>query len=428
MISISTAKNVRILKVQIVKKKGTISGKVVISGSKSISNRLLIIKGLANSNCTISNLSTSDDTRKLITLQSGIESCERSGISMILDVKNAGTVARFLTAYLVPRDGTWLITGTGRMMQRPMDGIVDCLKQVGGRITYAGSEGFLPIKIVGCDIRGRTVKIDASKSSQFLSAIMMIGPYFENGLNILLEKKPVSLPYVEMTAKLMQKFGAHVKISPDMVEVLPGKYDFHTTTVEPDWSSASYFYELLALAEDGELEIEGLSRNSVQGDSKIAEIFTNFGIETNYTATGILLKKTNKLAVDLSLDFIGNPDIVPSVMATCTALNIKAVFKNIGHLKYKESNRIEALKSELSKIGAKLTVRNESVILNPTGKVNNDLFFKTYDDHRMAMAMAPLSMKYPNVMIDEPDVVNKSFPEFWDEFKKLNFATLDYQN
>lgn len=416
------------MKVQIKKKRNRISGTVKISGSKSISNRLLIIRGLANSNCTITNLSTSDDTIKLLTLQSGIESCERSGISMILDVKNAGTVARFLTAYLVPRDGKWLITGTGRMMIRPMDGLVDCLRQVGAQISYVNEDGFLPIRIVGCDITGKNVSIDASKSSQFLSAIMMIGPYFENGLNIHLKKRPVSLPYVEMTQKIMQKFGAQVKVTDSMVEILPGKYEFHPSTVEPDWSSASYYYELLALSDNGELKLTGLTKNSVQGDSILADIFLKLGVETEYTSDGIIIRKVNDPVRNFSFDFIGNPDIVPSVMATCAALNIKSEFKNIGHLKYKESNRIEALKNELKKIGARLDIDNETIRLIPTDNPESEIVFDTYDDHRMAMAFAPLVYKYSNITINNPSVVDKSYPEFWDDFKILNFAQLDFQN
>ena len=159
-----------------------------------------------------------------------------------------------------------------------------------------------------------------------------------------------------------------------------------------------------------------------------ADIFTNFGVETSYTETGIIIKKTNKVVDSFSFDFVGNPDIVPSVMTTCAALNIESEFRNIGHLKYKESNRIEALNNELGKIGAQLTVKNDSILLKPGGKQHSELFFNTYDDHRMAMAFAPLVMKYHNITIDEPDVVNKSFPEFWDEFKKFNFASLEYQS
>ena len=347
---------------------------------------------------------------------------------MILDVKNAGTVARFLTAYLVPRDGKWLITGTGRMMIRPMDGLVDCLRQVGAQVSYVHNEGFLPIRIVGCDITGRNVSIDASKSSQFLSSIMMMGPYFENGLNIHLTKRPVSLPYVEMTQKIMQKFGAQVKVSDSLVEILPGKYDFHPSIVEPDWSSASYYYELLALSEKGEIKLNGLTRNSVQGDSILAEIFTELGVDTEYVSDGIIIRKVNDPLKYFSFDFIGNPDIVPSVMATCAALNIDSEFKNIGHLRYKESNRIEALKTELKKVGATLKVDNETIHLKTSGESENNIVFNTYDDHRMAMAFAPLVNKYSNVTINNPEVVDKSYPEFWDDFKKLNFAELDFQN
>lgn len=401
-----------------------ISGEVRISGSKSISNRMLIIRGLSDENCKIQNLSTSDDTIRLLELQAGINSCEKSGIPMILDVRNAGTVARFLTPYLAAREGSWLITGQGRMLLRPMEGIVDCLKQVGADIQYTREEGLLPIKILGKDIRGNNVSIDASKSSQFLSAIMMIGPYFENGLNITLEKKPVSMPYVEMTAKLMQMYGAHVDVSSNNVHVLKGKYQFHNSTVEPDWSSASYYYELLALADSGEIKLTGFTKNSLQGDSIIAEIFNNLGVETQYNDDGIILIKTDNIVNSFSFDFIGNPDIVPSVIVTCAGLGIDSEFKNVWHLQYKESNRIDALKKELSKIGAAITMKNNNIYLKKAKKVEGDIVFDSYEDHRMAMAFAPLVMKYDNIIINDSDVVNKSYREFWDDFKKLNFARL----
>jgi 3-phosphoshikimate 1-carboxyvinyltransferase len=412
------------VKTKISKISDNISGEIRISGSKSISNRMLIIRGLSDENCNIENLSTSDDTIRLLDLQAGISSCEKSGIPMVLDINNAGTVARFLTAYLAAREGLWLITGQGRMLVRPMEGIVDCLRQVGADIEYTREEGHLPIKIRGKDIRGNTVSIDASKSSQFLSAIMMIGPYFENGLNITLEKKPVSMPYVEMTAKLMQMFGAHVEIASSNVQILKGKYQFHRSTVEPDWSSASYYYELLALADNGEIKLEGFTKNSLQGDSIIPEVFKDLGIDTIYENDGILIRKSNNITEKFSFDFSGNPDITPSVIVTCAALGIDSEFKNVSHLQYKESNRIDALKKELAKIGAKLTLKENNIILKQTQKVKGDIVFDSYDDHRMAMAFAPLVMKYNNITINHSEVVNKSYREFWDDIKKLNFATL----
>ncbi len=416
------------MKIQINRLSGSVNGKIQIGGSKSISNRLIILRGLANSSLPINNLSTSDDTNKLLQLEDGISSCEKGTIPMVLDIKNAGTLARFLTAYLAAREGTWLITGQGRMMERPMDGIVDCLRQVGANIEYLDRKGFLPIKILGSDIQGNSVTIDASKSSQFLSAIMMIGPYFENGLRIHLEKKPVSLPYVEMTQKLMQSFGAHVEITSDEVKIQRGKYEFHTTTVEPDWSSASYFYELVALSESAELLLEGLSINSIQGDRRVADIFELLGVETKYEKEGIRLRKKDSYVKEFSYDFIGNPDIVPSVITTCAALGIKSEFKNISHLKYKESDRIEALTTELLKIGAKLTYKGKTLKMELDGSAQNTLIFNTYDDHRMAMAFAPLAMKFNSITIDNTDVVNKSYPEFWDDLKKTNFANFNFIN
>jgi 3-phosphoshikimate 1-carboxyvinyltransferase len=325
--------------------------------------------------------------------------------------------------YIINPASNKYITGQGRMLIRPMEGIVDCLRQVGADITYTKKDGFLPIKILGQDIRGKHVTIDASKSSQFLSAIMMIGPYFENGLSITLEKKPVSLPYVEMTSRLMQMFGAHVEITKDVVRILRGKYQFHSYTVEPDWSSASYYYELLALANEGEIKLHGFNKNSLQGDSIVTEIYKSLGVDTVFDPDGITLKKNNNVEDNFVFDFIGNPDIVPSVLSTCAALGVNCEFKNIAHLKYKESNRIEALKTELAKIGAVISVKGNTLSLVPSKEKFDNITFETYDDHRMAMAFSPLVMKYNNVIINDPDVVNKSYREFWDDLKNLNFAT-----
>ena len=401
-----------------------ISGKISIGGSKRISNRLLIIRSIADSNIDIDNISLSDDSQNLLDLLEKIRDGEKSNIPVILDIKNTGTAARFLTAYLTTIEGAWFITGKDRMRQRPMNGLVDALLELGANISYAEKTGFIPIKITGANLRGNEISIDVSQTSQFLSAIMMIGPYLEEGIRIRMQNKPVSMPYVEMTRILMQQFNASVNISSNIIDIKPSHYKFRRITVEPDWSSASYWYELIALSKDGKIELPGFSKDSIQGDSILAEVYENLGVTTTYTNDGIVIERNLEPKSMFSFDFSGSPDIVPSVLTTCAALEIKSEFKNISHLKHKESDRINALTIELRKIGAIITQSGNNLILKSGGKLSNKINFDTHNDHRMAMAFAPLALKFPEITIDNPYVVNKSYPEYWDEIIKLNFAFL----
>ena len=411
------------MKVQLTKTSAKAYGKLVIHGSKSISNRILLIRELSGSSCTINNISLSDDTQRLLLYIKMISTCGKSGIPMIIDANNAGTVSRFLSAFLIYREGTWLITGNKRMKERPIKGLVDGLKLLRANISYADKDGFLPLLIKGSDIVGGIIDVDVSKSSQFISAIMMIAPYLYEGLKIKFIGNPVSLPYIEMTQKLMQKFGAYVELNEDGVHILNGKYQFHECTIESDWSSASYWYETVALADKAEIKINGLAKNSLQGDSVLVNIYEQLGVKTDFTTDGITISNTDKKVDSFSFDFEGCPDIVPAVMTTCAALGIKSVFKNIEHLAFKESNRIKALAKELKKIGSSLRKKKSDYILYPnTTKPHNNLVFNTHGDHRMAMCLAPLVLKYDIIEICSPSVVNKSYPEFWDELKKLNFA------
>ncbi|MFK5856639.1 MAG: 3-phosphoshikimate 1-carboxyvinyltransferase [Bacteroidota bacterium] len=413
------------MNLQLVKTSAKAFGKVNISGSKSISNRIIIIRELSGSICSVNNLSLSDDTQRLLFYINMIATCGKSGIPMVIDANNAGTVSRFLSAFLIYREGTWLVTGNERMKVRPIEGLVDGLQMLNAQITYPDKKGYLPIRIIGSDIIGGHIEVDVTKSSQFISAIMMIGPYLYEGLKISFKGKPVSIPYIEMTQKLMQKFGAYVELNDEGVHILHGKYKFHPCSVESDWSSASYWYETVALADNAEIQIPGLAKNSLQGDSVLVNIYEQLGVTTRFEGDGITLIKTKNITDKFSYDFEGCPDIVPAVMATCAALGIKSVFKNIGHLAFKESNRIKALALELKKVGASLKKNKNSYTLTTgTFEPDNSLVFRTHGDHRIAMCLAPLVLKYNNIEICSPNVVNKSYPEFWDELKKLNFATL----
>jgi len=403
------------------------TGRINIGGSKSISNRLLIVKGLAGDSTDISNLSDSDDTLRLSEYLKRIKSCEQSGVAMIIDVGNAGTVARFLATYLAFREGTWLITGSERMMKRPMKELVDGLIHLGAKISYQKKEGYLPIKITGNELSGKEVDVDVTRSSQFISALMLIGPYFEEGLKINFIGKPVSMPYIIMTAELMKKFGAKLELTTDGVKIDYKEYDYYPAEVEPDWSSASYWYELVALSENGEIFLPDFQKNSLQGDSILKDIFNELGVITRYSKEGIQLSKSTKITDHFIYDFSGTPDIVPAVMVTCAALGIDSEFKNIGQLAFKESDRIEALKNELEKIGASLVKKNNSYLLTTHNSKSNNLFFNTYNDHRMAMCFAPLVMRFNEIEIENHEIVNKSYPTYWNDFKNLNFAHLKMQ-
>ena len=311
------------------------------------------------------------------------------------------------------------------MKERPIKGLVDGLKMLKANVSYAEKEGFLPIRILGCDVVGGRICVDASESSQFISAIMLIGPYLYEGLKIEFKGDPVSMPYITMTQRLMQKFGAYVEVNDYGVHILNGKYQFHENTVESDWSSASYWYEIAALSSHASIHISGLHKNSLQGDSVLAEIFEQFGVATEYHADGITLTKTNNIVSKFSYDFGCCPDIVPAVMATCSALEIPSTFSNIAHLAFKESNRIKTLATELKKTGSALNKHKLIYTLTPNKKApDKNLIFNTHGDHRIAMCLAPLVLKYHSIEITNPEVVKKSYPEFWDDIKKLNFAHL----
>lgn len=397
-----------------------------MQGSKSISNRILIIRELSGNAYPIENLSLSDDTKCLHDHLCTISNYNNSDPPLEVDAKNAGTVARFLTAFLAYKKGIWIVTGTQRMKQRPIKGLVDGLRQLGAQITYKDEEGFLPLLINGGHLKSGNIEVDVSESSQFISAIMMLGPLLQEGLKIKFKGNPVSFPYIEMTKRIMQEFGAKVELSNHVIKITPTPYVFKPCKSESDWSSASYWYETIALSDEGEIRIPELGKNSLQGDSILADIYKQFGVKTIFDTKGIKLIKSGSVVKSFSFNFEDYPDIVPAVMTTCAALNINSEYQNIGHLAFKESNRIAALGQELEKIGAILTKDKDSYHLTTNIKEpDTNLVFSTYGDHRIAMCLSPLVLKFINIEINDPNVVNKSYPEFWDDFKKLKFAVLN---
>jgi 3-phosphoshikimate 1-carboxyvinyltransferase len=299
------------------------------------------------------------------------------------------------------------------------------LRQLGANIVFTEKEGFPPVKVIGTRLNSKDVDIDARQSSQFVSALMLIAPYLSYGLMLNLKGKPVSRSYINMTTRLMQNANIDVETDTTSIKISPGDYHLKPMEIEPDWSSASYWYEMVALSDDADIFIEGLKDDSCQGDRIVADIFENFGVKTRFEKEGIRIYKEGEVNNSFKFNFNDNPDIVPSVMVTCAALNIEASFSGINHLRLKESDRIEGLKNELAKIGAKLEKKGSEYLLTTSNSLNNikEADFDTYNDHRMAMSFAPLALKINTVKICNPGVVRKSYPGFWKDINTFGIMT-----
>jgi len=397
------------------KKDKILKGTIVLNGSKSISNRALIIRALSGHDFKIHKLSNAEDTQTLDRLLKSDES--------LLDVKAAGTTFRFLTAYLSLQSDTQTLTGSARMKQRPVGPLADALQRLGADIQYLEKDGYPPIKIGSPNIgQSNQLTIDAGISSQFISALLMIAPNLPNGLELTLAGNIVSQPYIDMTLNLMGYFGIKWEQKENIIFIKPQKYQSRDFTVEADWSAASYYYTLAALADEADLQLDGLFETSVQGDAVLAEMMTTFGVETTFNESGIrLYKKANtKMPEVFSYDFLSCPDIAQSLAVVCAGLGVKADFTGLQTLRIKETDRIDALEKELDKVGIQFS-KSESDAFAFSGKaVVNAPIFDTYEDHRMAMSLAALAL-YGNVLVNEPDVVQKSYPLFWDDLESLGF-------
>jgi 3-phosphoshikimate 1-carboxyvinyltransferase len=412
--------------IQINHPKGVIKGEIRLTASKSISNRVLIIQSLYGLDFEIENLAKAEDTQILQQLLQSKEST--------LDVGLAGTTMRFLTAYLSLKEGEFTLTGANRMKQRPIKILVEALKQLGATIEYLEEVGYPPLNIKGGSIVGDKVEIKGSVSSQYISALLLIAPKLKNGLTIELKGEVISRPYIEMTIAIMQYFGAEVNWERNTIVVLPlDKAKFNSQKsffVEADWSAASYWYGIAALAKEADITLYGLEKNSLQGDAIVQEIYKDFGVETTYVSGGIRLIKKNNFSIndsELKMDFITCPDIAQTVAVTCASLNIKAQFTGLKTLRIKETDRISALQTELNHLGYNVEVDgDELTILSSIAEL--DLFslkkpIKTYNDHRMAMAFAPLG-SVNAIQIEDENVVIKSYPKFWEDLQHVGFDIL----
>lgn len=410
----------------------SLKGTVALPASKSISNRVLLIRALQDKDFPVTNLSEADDTVLLRELLDKISAHKRNRICE-LDTANAGTVMRFLTAYLAVLPGHWVLTGSDRMRQRPIGVLVEALQSLGADIEYLAKPGFPPLLVKGRPLEGGDITVDAGISSQFISALLLLGPSLNGGLTVRYRNRPVSMPYIEMTMKLMERFGVKATFGKHCVVVEEGSYQPVSYEVEPDWSSAAFWYETAALADDASLTLPGLLKESLQGDSVLPGIYTNFGVNTEYTSEGVILTGGGKRSEGFYFDFTDHPDLAPAVITTCAALGIRGRFEGLSSLRIKETDRIAALQAEYEKLGievesAEITDMLQSIELAPRKKKKNlhspGLLFETYGDHRMAMTFAPLALKLGPVKIVNPDVVTKSYPGFWDEMRRVGFEVI----
>jgi len=405
---------------QLSKKNRQINNEITLDGSKSISNRALIIRALCHDVFKIDHLSTSRDT---LTLQELLDSKEN-----LLDAGAAGTTFRFMTAYLALQNGTQVLTGSQRMKLRPIGVLVDALQQLGASIEYLGKEGYPPLKIESPQI-GNTnhLKISANVSSQYISALLMIAPSLPSGLILQLSNEIVSRPYIEMTLKLMAFFGIEYEWKDDLIKISPQKYKAKDFKVEADWSAASYYYAMASFSNSLDLQLNNLWENSVQGDAVVAKIMEQFGILTTFNEKGIHLRKSgNPITKSFEWDFIKCPDIAQTMAVICGGLGTKSIFTGLETLRIKETDRIAALHDELKKVAVSFSeapssknIEKEYFLTEGKVKVDQPLF-RTYEDHRMALAFAPLAM-FGKILIEDPKVVEKSYPNFWEDISKLGF-------
>ena len=405
------------MRYQLARLNSDISGDIELPASKSISNRLLILDSLASGKGELKNLSDSDDTRILL---DALESDDPE-----VNVGHAGTAMRFLTAYFSIGNRERILSGSARMQNRPIGRLVDALKSMGAQISYTGKEGYPPLRIRGEKLSGGRINIDSSISSQFISALMMVGPSLERGLVIRLENEVVSSSYISLTANLMNEYGIGVHFSGNTIRIPHAEYPAISHTVEADWSAASYWYAMVAMSPGADLKLSGLKQGSYQGDSVLPGMFLQFGVETKFSAEGIRLKRVVSPDTAFEFDFRDNPDLAQTMVVLCTMTGRPFHFSGTQTLQIKETDRIAALGNELRKLGIQIS-------FDPGGKwISWDgcreepdsprVTVKTYQDHRMAMAFAPAAIRFPGLVIEDAEVVSKSYPGFWSDLARVGF-------
>ena len=437
------------MKYRIVKPEN-LSAEVFLPASKSISNRALVLTALSGGNLSLlTNVSDCDDTRVMLRALAMLGEKDKAVSTLkTIDIGAAGTAMRFLTALLATVPGEYVITGTERMRHRPIGILIDALRQLGADIEYVGETGFPPLHIKGGSLRGGTLRMAGNVSSQYVSALLMIAPCLEGGLHLELEGEVMSRPYIEMTMSMMRHFGAEVRWdSAQAVTVAPKAYCAAPYTIESDWSAASYWYEIVFLAEQQQetATLHGLFENSLQGDCAVADIFDRLTVKTmplrrGYTDSRMMLIRRGAMPTRLEWDFAATPDLAQTVVVACAVRGIAFRFTGLQSLRIKETDRIAALQRELAKLGIYINEEPGGVLSwdgpqqqSVCGDAHAtrylcpacDTVIDTYDDHRMAMAFAPVAMLLGNIIINNPDVVSKSYPRFWDDLREAGFGIIE---
>jgi 3-phosphoshikimate 1-carboxyvinyltransferase len=397
-----------------------------LPASKSISNRVLVIHALTGGQTLPSNLSDCDDTEVIV------EALNNNPYE--INIKAAGTAMRFMTAYLAVKDGEeHVLTGTERMRHRPISVLVDALRKLGAQIEYAGEEGFPPLRIKGCTLEGGLLEVAGNISSQYISALLMIGPQLKNGLTLHMTSDVISRPYIDLTLWTMREFGADADWSDfDTIVVKPQPYKDRPYLTENDWSAASYWYEMMALTDnlDDEIKLEGLMDGSKQGDSQVRYLFSLLGVKTIFASkqpgepTTVTLKHSGHCVPRLEYNFVNCPDLAQTFVVCCALLNVPFHFTGLSTLKIKETDRIEAMKKEMRKLGYVVRSVNDSELIwdGELCEPQLEAGIDTYEDHRMALSFAPAALRFEGVRINNPQVVTKSYPHFWDDLRAAQFS------
>ncbi|MDB5116169.1 MAG: 3-phosphoshikimate 1-carboxyvinyltransferase [Mucilaginibacter sp.] len=418
------------------KKTRSVNGEVYLTGSKSECNRALVIEALSNGKVRVENISDAADAVTLQGVLSGQRAVGNGQLAIAdnsltthhsplttVNIGPAGTAMRFLTAYFTLQDEEVVLTGSERMKQRPIGILVDALRKLGAQIDYEENEGFPPIRIKG-NIKQLTnqISIKGNISSQYITALLLIAAKLPMGLELHIEGDLTSRPYVEMTLAMLQQAGIQHQWKDNVITIAQQEFKETVLPVEPDWSAASYWYAIAALADEADLFLHGLTQYSLQGDSVITEIMANFGITSQFKNGGVHLQKEFKPVQRKIFDLKECPDLAQTVIVVCAALNHEATFTGLETLKIKETDRIKALQNELAKIGVKLIEKGEVYKLDCSEKfIPERVFINTYDDHRMAMAFAPLALLIPQIEVEDAKVVEKSYPAFWTDLQKVGF-------
>ncbi|SFD11791.1 3-phosphoshikimate 1-carboxyvinyltransferase [Algibacter pectinivorans] len=389
---------------------------VQITGSKSESNRLLLLQALYPE-FKLENVSNSDD--------SNLMTNALSSQSEVVDIHHAGTAMRFLTAYFSIQEGRdTILTGSKRMTERPIKILVEALQELGAEISYEANEGYPPIKIKGTKLTKHKVALKANVSSQYISALLLIASKLENGIELTLEGEITSVPYINMTLSLLDEIGVESSFKGNVITVKPNTNTLEpkTLTVESDWSSASYYFSIVALSDVGtEITLTSYKSNSLQGDSALVEIYKHFGVSTVFNGNSVTLKKETSNLEPLTLDLKNAPDIAQTIAVSCFALGMPCDLVGLHTLKIKETDRLVALKTEIEKLGGKVRITDKSLHLAASNSIKENVAIATYNDHRMAMAFAPLALK-TSLVIEDAMVVSKSYPTFWDDLASIGFT------